>query len=139
MRVLPMSSRTRPIISNAEHNECSPKVHMETMILSRSDGGELHVRKGDRPMLRCQICETPTDERCSKCNRMGYCCKDHLLSDWPRHKKECKNMRKNQAFRDEKWAHAEGIWKNKAMKSQLPSELITRGELEAVFGYSLPS
>ena len=31
--------------------------------------------------------------RCSGCKDIHYCCKEHQVKDWKRHKKECKEMR----------------------------------------------
>jgi hypothetical protein len=33
-------------------------------------------------------------KKCSGCERTAYCCKDHQIADWPRHRPACKAARK---------------------------------------------
>lgn len=37
----------------------------------------------------CVICGTPSKKKCSKCGTK-YCCREHQMADWPKHKLVCK-------------------------------------------------
>ncbi|GJJ11154.1 hypothetical protein Clacol_005385 [Clathrus columnatus] len=39
---------------------------------------------------RCAVCYEPTSYWCSRCQQVWYCSADHLQSDWPLHKKNCR-------------------------------------------------
>ncbi|XP_017784478.1 PREDICTED: uncharacterized protein LOC108568080 [Nicrophorus vespilloides] len=43
---------------------------------------------------RCQLCYDKRRDlkRCSQCQVMPYCCKEHQQADWPYHKKVCKYL-----------------------------------------------
>lgn len=37
----------------------------------------------------CKVCETRCDTKCERCKSIWYCCREHQLQDWKRHKKNC--------------------------------------------------
>jgi hypothetical protein len=44
-----------------------------------------------RGLKPCAWCGTqlPKLQKCSRCKRVGYCCKEHQVEHWPTHKQEC--------------------------------------------------
>lgn len=38
--------------------------------------------------LVCGLCRAPSKLKCAKCGQR-YCCKEHQVTDWKKHKKEC--------------------------------------------------
>ena len=41
----------------------------------------------------CAVCEVSCKSKCQSCKRVYYCCREHQLSDWKEHKKDCLNGR----------------------------------------------
>ena len=37
----------------------------------------------------CKVCETKCTTKCERCKSIWYCCREHQLQDWERHKKNC--------------------------------------------------
>lgn len=37
----------------------------------------------------CEICGKGTEWRCGRCLKAFYCCRDHQLVHWKRHRAEC--------------------------------------------------
>jgi len=37
----------------------------------------------------CNLCQAPSKNKCSRCENIYYCCREHQLSDWKEHKKVC--------------------------------------------------
>ena len=50
------------------------------------------LRENVRDATTCYICPEKGKFRCSKCNDIRYCSKEHQIADWPRHKPVCKVM-----------------------------------------------
>lgn len=71
------------------------------------------LAKKQRP---CKVCEAMTTKKCSCCRKTYYCCRDHQVSDWQRHKKQIATMRNH-------------IEKLDAMKDKLNTKMV---ELEAM-------
>jgi hypothetical protein len=44
--------------------------------------------KPDKEVMLCGLCLAPSKLKCGKCGQR-YCCKEHQVSDWKKHKKEC--------------------------------------------------
>jgi len=42
-------------------------------------------------MSGCELCGAPANLKCSKCRTTYYCCKDHQIQDWGRHKVMCQD------------------------------------------------
>ncbi|KAH1026295.1 SET domain-containing protein SmydA-8 [Dendroctonus ponderosae] len=38
---------------------------------------------------QCKVCRKNTDQKCGKCQQIFYCCKEHQMTDWKRHRKSC--------------------------------------------------
>jgi hypothetical protein len=43
-------------------------------------------------MKQCGLCAKPAKQLCGKCKKIYYCCRDHQLSDWEKHKQICKRI-----------------------------------------------
>ena len=43
---------------------------------------------GDNQEMVCGLCRAPSKLKCGKCGQR-YCCKEHQVLDWKKHKKEC--------------------------------------------------
>ncbi len=41
----------------------------------------------------CVVCQTPAEKKCTGCNAVVYCTKEHQKKHWPTHKKDCKCWR----------------------------------------------
>ena len=39
---------------------------------------------------QCAICEIEADKKCTGCNEVAYCGKEHQRKHWSTHKKDCK-------------------------------------------------
>ncbi|KAI0800841.1 hypothetical protein C8Q74DRAFT_1398470 [Fomes fomentarius] len=44
------------------------------------------------PSMPCQVCFYDANSRCSRCKTAYYCFRQHMISDWPRHKRDCKTL-----------------------------------------------
>ena len=44
--------------------------------------------KADKEELLCGLCHAPSKLKCAKCGQR-YCCREHQVTDWKKHKKEC--------------------------------------------------
>ena len=38
----------------------------------------------------CAVCQIPAEKKCTACNTVVYCTKEHQRKHWPVHKKDCK-------------------------------------------------
>ena len=97
-----MLSDSEPL-TNAEANAAWPVTFGASVLVSKDEHtGLLTIPRFRRLLQNCEICEVPTRNRCSKCQRMAYCCEAHQKQDWQRHKlRECKQMAiKRQHFLD---------------------------------------
>lgn len=50
--------------------------------------GDIEKLKHDNCEMLCGLCRAPSKLKCGKCGQR-YCCKEHQVSDWKKHKKEC--------------------------------------------------
>jgi hypothetical protein len=50
--------------------------------------GDVEELKHDNCEMLCGLCRAPSKLKCGKCGQR-YCCKEHQVSDWKKHKKEC--------------------------------------------------
>ena len=60
--------------------------------------GEL-VGNGNVSTSQCAVCQIKADKKCTGCNEVAYCGKEHQKKHWLTHKKECKCWRQNLAAR----------------------------------------
>ena len=51
--------------------------------------GEL-VENGNVSTSQCAVCQIKADKKCTGCNEVAYCGKEHQKKHWLTHKKECK-------------------------------------------------
>ena len=40
----------------------------------------------------CEACGLKASMKCSACKKVSYCCKEHQVLDWKRHKSVCKGL-----------------------------------------------
>jgi len=41
---------------------------------------------------KCEVCNKPSTLKCTRCKWIYYCCKQHQLDDWKKHRSLCKQM-----------------------------------------------
>lgn len=52
------------------------------------DGDASFLNEIGADSLVCGLCRAPSKLKCAKCGQR-YCCKEHQVSDWKKHKQEC--------------------------------------------------
>lgn len=65
-------------------------------LMMKGDG--LERLEHDHRELLCGLCRAPSKLKCGKCGQR-YCCREHQVSDWKKHKKECYGMLSNEEWR----------------------------------------
>ena len=48
------------------------------------------VRNDDSSVSKCAVCQTQANKKCTGCNEVAYCGREHQKKHWPTHKKDCK-------------------------------------------------
>ena len=51
--------------------------------------GKTEIEVANRS-TQCAICEIEADKKCTGCNEVAYCGKEHQRKHWSTHKKDCK-------------------------------------------------
>lgn len=49
-------------------------------------------KQAEETKKQCGLCAKPSKQLCGKCKKIYYCCQEHQLSDWEKHKKTCKRI-----------------------------------------------
>lgn len=81
-------------LTTAEANASFPVIYQTTVTVAKNEQtGELTIPRSYLMLQKCEICGTPSRNRCSRCQRIAYCCQGHQKLDWQRHKgRECDQM-----------------------------------------------
>ena len=64
----------------------SKQLSRDTFMDSMSKGG---FCAGSSHSQICGVCSVPAKNKCAKCEKIYYCCRDHQVADWKRHKIDC--------------------------------------------------
>lgn len=66
----------------------SPPLTMVAMVPSpkKIKESSLPIKKTGK---MCAVCDVSCKSKCQSCKRVYYCCREHQLSDWRKHKKSC--------------------------------------------------
>jgi len=54
---------------------------------------------------QCAVCNEPAPKRCVQCKSIWYCSREHQVSHWKGHKKQCKMIAADQAQADSHEIH----------------------------------
>ena len=60
--------------------------------------GNLEVLEHDNSEMLCGLCRAPSKLKCAKCGQR-YCCREHQVSDWKKHKQECYGVLSTEEWR----------------------------------------
>ena len=75
--------------NDGNHSEDEIKIYIHFLNRCfRKPKKYIRVSEPDK-VKRCGLCNDPASLRCSKCNKVYYCCQPHQKEHWKLHKKEC--------------------------------------------------
>ncbi|KAI0375435.1 hypothetical protein BV20DRAFT_1048574 [Pilatotrama ljubarskyi] len=83
----PVGSRSRSFHRSdrsSRDSSSSPRKNQIPLLSSPT-----HVTSTGTNMHQCQVCFQEADNRCGRCHKAYYCGREHSVSDWKRHKREC--------------------------------------------------